>query len=309
MIYFIAPRFNSFISGGNIFNKQIVDALEDLGNSVKQHEYPFRPEFKVHFDDILVVDSIYVFDLDLNQLADLACKKYFICHLLPSMIGSGLGVEYEKKVLYLFDGIIVNSMFCQNVLNSMDLSSEKYIIQPFVDTPTALDQDDRIKNALLIANWLPVKQFANLLQCLAKQKYLPLTITVIGSTEMDPVYFKDCMHIVANSELLHDKIHVIGSLGRKEIWSKLVQSEVLLDCSSFETYGMAVAEAVSIGLPVLTLGNGNTKYLVPPGSICNSIEVLVDRLIHENWIVPESEYRKKLVTDWDEFLNQFKVWV
>lgn len=309
MIYFIAPNFNSFISGGNIFNKQIVTALEELGKSVKQLEYPLRPDFKVHFDDTVVVDSIYTMDLDLNQLNDLACKKYFICHLLPSMIGSGHGLEYEKKVLKVFDGIIVNSMFCKNVLDSMDLSSERYLIQPFIDRPVAPEQNDRIKNALLIANWVPVKQLGKMLQCLAKQKQLPLPITVIGSTGMDPAYFKDCMDMITRSELLKEKIHVMGSLDRKATWSNLFQSKVLLDCSSFETYGMAVAEVVSIGKPVLTLGNGNTKYLVPPGSICNSIDDLVDRLINEIWIVPEAQYRKKIITVWGEFLNQFRVWI
>lgn len=306
MIYFVAPDFDSFISGGNIFNKQIYRALQELGMSLKQVEYPFSDMQCATHNDLLLIDSIYINDLKLKQLATQTCKKYFICHLLPSMIAHGKGMKYEKNVLQLFDKIIVNSIFCRDYIIKLKLSSNVEVIQPFIDVPMNMVLDKKRSGAIIIANWLPSKQLHIFLKLLSRKEPLPLPVSIIGSTKMNPDYFKFCKKIISNSEGLKEKVKVFGELGRMETWLALFKSKLLLDCSSFETYGMAVAEAVSIGLPVLSLGNGNIKNLVPPESICDSMDMLVDRLINAKWSKPRTDSIKNIITGWDTFIHQFK---
>ena len=306
MIYFVAPDFKSFISGGNVFNNQIYNALLDLEKPVKQICYPLEPEYIIGKDDILIVDSIFINDLDSSQLIGLPCKKYFICHFLPSMIGKGRGKYYELKILELFDTIIVNSHFCFEILLNMGVSKGLIIIEPFIDQFFNISPGDQNENALIIANWLPSKQIDQFLLCLTKEKSIPISITIIGSTGMDPFYFKGCSRIISNSQELTHKIRILGEVDRKDTQLVLANSGLLLDCSAFETYGMAVAEAVAIGVPVLTLGNGNITNIVSTTSICTSLEEMVTRLINHNWPSAISNPKVKLITEWDAFLDQFR---
>jgi glycosyltransferase involved in cell wall biosynthesis len=307
MIYFVAPDFVSFISGGNVFNSQIYKAIQESGKAVKQIGYPLSPDLNIGKDDILLIDSIYVDILDIRQLIDLTCKKYFICHLLPSMIGGGRGKSYELQILRQFDKIIVNSRFCFDVLVSMGVSNNLIIIEPYIDRSFNITRIGQTANALIIANWLPSKQIDKLLRCLALEKTISLCISIIGSNRLDPIYFSECCQIISGSEELTKKIKILGELNRNDTLATLVNSSILLDCSSFETYGMAVAEAVASGLPVLTLGNGNIKNIVPAESICNSIEHLVRRFMEQDWTSPVMDEKNKLITHWDTFLNQFKL--
>ena len=307
MVYIIAPDFVSFISGGNIFNSQIYKALLELGKPVKQIGYPLAPDTLFNKDDILIFDSIFINELDSSQMMSITGKKYFICHLLPSMLGTGRGKKYELKILDLFDKVIVNSRFCFEALRRMGVTAEVVLIQPLIERSIEVSTLDKDANALIIANWLPSKQIDKFLYCLANEKKIPIGISIIGSAGLDPIYFKKCHRIISESQELTSKVRILGELDRQSTLSSLAKSKLLLDCSAFETYGMAVAEAVANGVPVLTLGNGNTANLISADSICNSIEEMVNRLISQNWTVAKAIIKDKLITDWQAFLNQFQV--
>lgn len=85
------------------------------------------------------------------------------------------------------------------------------------------------------------------------------------------------------AELLHDHLTVAGPIAREELYSRLLESDVLLSTSESEAFGLAVAEglicgnavvAADIPGPVREMVQPRTGFSVPVGDVVT----IVDRL-------------------------------
>lgn len=302
MIYFLAPDFTSFISGGNIFNYQIFRALLEIGASIERYDVE-KFDRTVNGHDCIIFDSIYLNQMQLELVGNLPCKKIFLCHLLPSMVEYADKME-EGRLLKKFDIIIANSQFTKEYIAQSNDELNIQIIQPFIEKPSFINSY-KVNRAVVVANFVRNKNIDTLLKALDRFQSDILPIDIVGNQNMDKDYFSICDSILKKSNYLMGNVRFLDPLPRSDYWALFSKYQVLLDVSCIETYGMAVAEAVSIGLPILSLGNGNVKNLLSTSTICVSIEDMINRLSMRDFGCSDIQ-KKVIVTDWNEFKESIK---
>lgn len=111
---------------------------------------------------------------------------------------------------------------------------------------------------------------------ISKSKNLPLLVaalarlpsmglTIIGPDEGDGA-LQD-LHAAAEEHGVADRVRVYGPLYGDALWEQLDQVAVMVSCSHYESFGNAIVEAASIGLPcVVTPGVGAGPALVALGA-------------------------------------------
>jgi len=147
---------------------------------------------------------------------------------------------------------------------------------------------------LSVGTIIPRKGFDVLVLALSKLIELDWHLTIIGDNERDP----DCAAALAvqiKAYQLENRITLTGALNASELASYYDKSDVFVLASRFEGYGMAYAEAMACGLPVIgTTGGAITDTvpeqagcLVAPGDVdalADAIALLVrDPLIREQY--------------------------
>jgi glycosyltransferase involved in cell wall biosynthesis len=107
-------------------------------------------------------------------------------------------------------------------------------------------------------------------------------IAIIGSDDIEPDYAARCRALVAASPELSRCVHFLGELPYAQTIDYMARSELFVSTSPFESYGMAIAEARALGLPVVARQGGNVKHLVSRdtgGQLCDSARALADSFI------------------------------
>lgn len=81
------------------------------------------------------------------------------------------------------------------------------------------------------------------------------------------------LHVIGNGDdsfiqkyLNYPNIKFVGRLSNKDTISEISSSMAVISCSRcYETFGMVIIEAFSVGVPAIVRDNGNAKYLVKDG--------------------------------------------
>jgi glycosyltransferase involved in cell wall biosynthesis len=282
MIYFVCPDPQLFISGGNLFNLQILEGLKVLGEAVISFPFQTFSKLKTNSRDIILLDSIYMNEIQTFSIDHLPGIKMMLIHLLPSMLDNKRNQHTEKVVLEKFDLILANSRYSLEYLMDMQLPEGKIkMIQPWTIVPE-LNKHIKRQKLIVVANWFPAKQIDLLLQKLSEHA-LPdgLTIHFYGETQIDNNYWKHCISILEGNPGLTKHILLEGVAKPDELQKIYAETLCLVDVSLFESYGMAVTEAIVSGIPVLTLGNGQVRHWIGQGSCmgCKNIDDLIDKLV------------------------------
>ncbi len=287
MIYFVCPDPQRFISGGNLFNLQIIEGLEVLGRPVCAIPAQDFKNLNTSPHDIILFDSIYLKEIPSLALYKTRGIKMVLIHLLPSMTDKTIEPKIEREWLAPFDFILANSGFTRDYLLQRHFSPDRIrVIQPWIGKtlPSTLLNRDKL---IVVANWYPAKQIDLLLRQLTLHR-LPdgLIIRFFGDTQVDPAYTRKCLSILDLAPGLKNHVSLEGQVPWKSLQKIFLETRCLVDVSGFESYGMAVAEAIVCGAAVLTLGNGQVRHWIGHGRCrgCNDIHELIGKLvlIHEN---------------------------
>ena len=121
-IYFIIPDVNAFISGGNIYNKALINGLINLNISVHWQDLATFQKTKIKTNGIYFFDTLYLSELReiLSKKNQSESKFYLIVHHLESLYpprgiaASTLFQEKEFPLLKNFDGFLTSSQFTAN---------------------------------------------------------------------------------------------------------------------------------------------------------------------------------------------------
>jgi glycosyltransferase involved in cell wall biosynthesis len=112
-------------------------------------------------------------------------------------------------------------------------------------------------------------------------------LQIIGSTEFDQKYAKFIRQLVLELDL-QEKVNICGQLNENEFVEAYNKSDIFCFINIDQSWGLAVFEAMSIGLPVIVsesvgavelLSNGQDSIIVDPkdvDEIVNAITKLVD---------------------------------
>ncbi len=292
-IHFIIPDFTQFISGGNLYNQELVDAMKQ--HSARTiHQWTFE-EFSERYKNIekglFIVDTLYLEEMkDLLALKKEGQKFHLLVHHLESLYppkghsSKEWFIEKEKPLLLPYDGFIVTSEYTANYLRRHRMRKPILVIPPaisFIPKRIPLRKSKPIK-AFLAANVIERKGVLPFIKILAQQLIEPkdFSLEIAGDLTMEKDYANTCLRLVQDTSL-KSYCRFLGPLSPKAIQKKYKNANLLIATSFFETYGMTLQEGVVWKLPILAIKGGNTTYHIQNGLngyLFDNMEDLVVRL-------------------------------
>lgn len=295
-IIFIIPDIERFISGGNLYNQQLVEALAVLPNiTVHWLRLEDMPLDKAALEEgIFLVDSLYLEEFSAWMVTKNADQLiYLIVHHLSSMYVEEEGKNIDKLIaaetqsLKDYDGFLATSSFTADYLRDKNLRQPIVVLPPITNKIVAIPsiRSESPIRIIMVANLLPRKGILPFLQILAhrSEAFAPaITIEIIGEFLLNKDYSAACQQLILAHTWLKERVYLRGVLPHKEVQQAYQQANLFISAAAFETFGMALQEAVVFGLPILAVKGGNTANHVVEGSngfLFDSIELLVDKLI------------------------------
>jgi len=137
------------------------------------------------------------------------------------------------------------------------------VVEPGTDRPDVvgpISKRDSIE-LLCVATVNQGKGHETLLEALALLRDLPWRLTCAGSLSRDPVTAQRVCETIARLRL-EDRVSLVGEVDGQGLDACYARADVFVLATQQETYGMAVAEAVAHGLPVVATMAGAIPELV-----------------------------------------------
>jgi glycosyltransferase involved in cell wall biosynthesis len=118
---------------------------------------------------------------------------------------------------------------------------------------------------LTIGSVVPVKGYDLLIAALATLSEMPWRLTIAGDRTRNPTA---AAQLDADIEAygLRDRVAVLGAVPPERITELFLATDLFVLASRFEGYGMALAEAIAHGLPVVSTMAGAIPETVPAGT-------------------------------------------
>ena len=163
------------------------------------------------------------------------------------------------------------------------------VVLPGTDpAPTAVGSKGPALALLCVGSLVPRKGHLDLVAALARLKDLPWHLTCIGSTTRDPAVTRRLEEHIAQ-EGLEDRVTLAGEKPQAVLQAASQDADLFVLPSHHEGYGMALAEALAHGLPIVSTTAGaisetvpaEAGLLVPPGDVARLTEALGGLLRNE----------------------------
>lgn len=149
------------------------------------------------------------------------------------------------------------------------------VVEPGTDAaPQARGSGGPHVELLCVASLVPRKGHDLLLRALAPLVEMAWHLTCVGGLDHDP-HWAETIRRLSGELGLDDRVALIGPLGRSELDRRYDRADLFVLPTWYEGYGMAVAEALARGLPVVSTATGaigdlvgaDAGRLVPPGDV------------------------------------------
>ncbi len=290
---FLLPGFDEFVSGGNIYNKNLIEALKDLPEnpfSILVNSSPFSNTFSS--EEIIIVDSIYLSDKQLfNELEDR--KFILLIHHFPSLelLGEEREIRFaqnEKRIFQRAKHLIVTGKYCRDFLIERGFANEFItLLEPaFEQKSTGIKRAADDLHALIVGNLIPRKGILHFLKNLDElwpaELALP-KIILAGSDKIDVAHATIVKEILSEHKRISKSVEYVGQLDQYNLFEYYKQVNLLISVSRMETFGMALQEARFFKLPILAIDAGNVKSHIVEGKtghLFNDVESLIKKMIY-----------------------------
>jgi glycosyltransferase involved in cell wall biosynthesis len=267
--YCVSPPLDGPPTGGTLYNAHLLKALDREG--VKAPRVSLEQAVALADRDAAVtfwVDSLF---LDALPAVARLARGYvhLVAHYLPTLVASEIEgrpfaiSEMERMGLEAARSIVVPSGWLRSVLRSVGVDPRRVIVaEPGVELtarlPTAEPRREGL-HAVVVSNVVPGKGVLPLLEAVASElresPFASLRITIVGSLEADAPYAARCQAVAANG--LAGRVVFRGTCPAHDAQVEIAGADVFVSASRMESYGMALAEAVALGVPILAHRGGN----------------------------------------------------
>ena len=138
------------------------------------------------------------------------------------------------------------------------------VVEPGTDAaPLAKGSNDDSRNILCVANLVPRKGHDLLIEALTALQHLRWRLTCVGSTERSPATAAALRRQI-DATGLGTRICLLGEVDDAALNRCFMAADLFVLPTRHEGFGMAVAEALAHGLPVLGTKTGAIPDLVLP---------------------------------------------
>jgi glycosyltransferase involved in cell wall biosynthesis len=176
--------------------------------------------------------------------------------------------ESERAALAAAACVVVTSAATARiVIADYDVESQRIsVVLPGNDpVPPAPGSKDAAVRLLSIGSVVPGKGYDLLIAAVATNADLPWRLTIAGDRTRNPAAAAR-LDADISARGLGDRVAVLGAVAPERVVELFLASDVFVLASRFEGYGMALAEAIAHGLPVVSTTAGAIPDTVPEGA-------------------------------------------
>jgi len=174
----------------------------------------------------------------------------------------------------------------------------------------AKGSSDGIVRLVSVGSVVPRKGFDVLVAALATLKSLPWRLAIAGDRTRDVVAAEELDAAIAANGL-GDRIEVLGALPAEGIAALYAGADLFVLASRFEGYGMAYAEALAHGLPVVGTTAGAIPDTVPPDAgvlvepndvkaLTRTLRMLIENPKERQWLASGARAAGEKLPTWEE---------
>lgn len=275
---FIAPDRLASISGGNVYNRGLLSALEEAGADVAiVARDARRPE------GLCFVDSLYL------DVVPRFAPCHLLAHYLPCLVAGTGPSPVERVALASVAGFVAPSAFMADALERLAPAPRPaVVVEPGVDV--AHVSVPPTSRAVLVANLVPGKGVLAFLRALGGR---PLPLVVVGRTDVDPEYAWQCRAAAPG-------VDFVGACPHAAAIALVAASDFLVSSSRVESFGFALAEARALGVPIVARAGGNVAAHVAVeagGRLFETDEELADECVRLGRDRAEVARRRRMAYD------------
>jgi glycosyltransferase involved in cell wall biosynthesis len=273
-------------SGGNTYDRRVLDGLADLGWTV--HEHPVasaaalaRTIAQIPDGAVVLLDGLIASPAP-DALVPHArrLRQVVLVHMPFGHRAADDAVRArEREVLDAAAAVVTTSAWSRRRLAELyALPADRvHVAAPGVDAAGVAAGSATGDALLCVAAVTPDKGHDVLLDALASASHLSWRCSCVGSLDRDPAFAETVLH-ATQIKGLGGRLRFAGPRTGPDLDRAYAEADLLVLASYAETYGMVVAEALARGLPVIAaevggvteaLGHGENGtrpgLLVPPG--------------------------------------------
>ncbi len=286
-VAFAVPGDLAAPTGGYAYDRRMIVELQQLGwridviglgdgfprPSTAQKAFAENQLAAVEGSDPVMIDGLALGVLP--EAAQAVGKKHPLVALVhhPLALETGLSSEdaeamraSERAALAAAAAVIVTSAPTARLLISdYGVPQDRITVaRPGTDRGGAVRaHDDGVVRLLSVGSLVERKGFDVLIAALARLIDLPWRLSIAGDRTRSPAVSARIDADIARYKL-GDRVEVLGALSDERIAKLYASADVFVLASRFEGYGMAYAEAIAAGLPVIGTTGGATPETVPP---------------------------------------------
>jgi glycosyltransferase involved in cell wall biosynthesis len=176
--------------------------------------------------------------------------------------------EAERTALAAAARVIVTSEeTARIVMADYEVPSQRIsVVRPGNDrVPSAPGSNDGVVRLLSVGSVVPIKGYDVLIKAVATLTDMPWRLTIAGDRTRNPAAAAQLDADIEGYDL-RDRIAVLGAVPPERINELFLASDVFVLASRFEGYGMALAEAIAHGVPIVSTRTGAIPQTVPAGT-------------------------------------------
>jgi glycosyltransferase involved in cell wall biosynthesis len=285
-VAFAVPGDLATPTGGYAYDRRMITELECLGwkidlvNLGEGFPRPSQEQRKAAQERLIVIAAgcpIVIDGLAYGVLPEVAlqlCPRHRLIALVhhPLALESGLSAaqadefrDSERAALAAARRVVVTSATTARLLAAdYGVPADHIIVAcPGSDpAPAAPGSHDGIVRLLAIGAVVPRKGFDVLIAALATLADLPWRLTIVGDRGRDPKAAAQLDADIARYKL-GNRVAVLGAVSSDHLAELYANADLFALASRFEGYGMAYAEAIAHGLPVIGTTAGAIPETVP----------------------------------------------
>jgi len=282
-------------TGGNVYNRHLIRALEEAGIEIEVATALASP---TESRTVLIDSVAMATGLPLVCDRPAGTRVIALMYALPSILSRRRLFRrplrrLETSFLQHVDFILAVSPEVARWVRRLGVADALVrIVPPGKDAmwenhevSAARSAPGRGLRLLCVANWFPVKNVHVLVDAMGR---LPddVTLDLVGDPEADPAYSARVRRAIL--ALPANRVRVHGPVAPERLGSFYSAADTVVQPSAYESYGMAVAEALWMGRPVIAsntggladlITDGREGFLVPPGRVrplARAIKVMRD---------------------------------
>lgn len=296
---FAAPGDLDTPTGGFAYDKRMIAELRvlgwrpeylDLGDGFPYPSALVRAAAVAHLSDVPKGRPIVIDGLALGVLPE-AAQALSVTHPLIAMVHHPLALETgttpqqavalrasERAALAPMRAVVVNSpMTARTLIADYAVPQARITIAPpGTDRPAIVRRNTAAAGAavalLTVGSVVPRKGYDVLAQALATLVDLPWRLTIVGDCSRDLACAARLREDISRYRLT-PRVTLAGAVGTDELAALYAAADLFVLPSRYEGFGMAYAEAIAHGLPVIGTTGGaipetvpaDAGVLVPPG--------------------------------------------